>query len=1191
MHLKKLLLTPVLLLLSYAAFATHLVGGYISYRYISGTTYEIKLYIYRDCTATTPFDGTPNSNGPAFLGIYDANGNNVDVIELYNPVITSIPIPSNNPCLVPNGNVCVEEGVYTYNYTFPSGVQAYTLVHVRCCRNGSIDNLINPGDQGTTYSAIVPPTNSYRNNSPVFTNFPPIFICVNAPLTFNHSATDADGDQLIYSLCTPRSGGDPTFPSPNPPPGPPFTPITWQPPYTTNNPLGGVALNINPQSGVLTGTPNAIGQYVVGICVSEYRNGVLIDSYIRDFQFNVVQCNNPVANVPSTNINPVTGIGVFTVECNGLTVNFNNTSYNPPPTNVPLTYSWDFGVPSISTDTSSAAVPTYTYSDTGTYLVRLIAQKGTGASGCSDTTYAYVKLYPVFNTDFSTANVCQFSQAAFTDLTSSTVNTTINNWSWSFGDGTSSTQQNPTHAYTSPGTYNVRLISSDQRGCVDSAIRTITIYPKPTATFTTGSTCINTPVVFSNSSTGNISTYNWNLGTTTSTLQTPAVIYTATGNVNISLVVTSPDGCKDTSAQTITIHPLPVVNISNDTTICPFTSAQLNASGGNSYTWTPAADLSNANISNPVATPTTTSTITYTVRVVDQNQCANADSVRISFFPVPNIDAGIDTSVCLNPGSFRDSVRLNATGGVSYIWSPATGLSTTVGPNPVSRPPTNTTYYVVGTDANGCRLTDSVRVYFLDPSLDLILETSVAICERDTARANVLNQGASSYLWTPNQYLTNPTSWSTGFFPPDTTKYILTVANYCYQKSDSVLIIVHPLPIVATNPIDSICNNDSIQLNANNGQVYAWSPSSSLNDSTLANPIASPNTTTLYTVVATDSFGCSNRDSTLILVYFPSIINVTPRDTAFICQGSGVRLSVTGASTYLWQNDPSLSPLNVANPFANPTDTTWYFVEATNIHGCKTYDSVLIRVQLPVTAYTESPFEACYGVPLKLFASGGFYYLWSPSTGLNNANIDQPFATPDSTIFYIVQVSNDCFSDTAIAEVIVHPLPFVDAGNDTLIWRDTYATLNGLTYVSNYFWNPSTWMDDPLQLSSRVFPPKTQWYELFAYDEYGCLNKDSVLVTVEPYTILDLPTAFSPNGDGLNDVFRIVRWLNIDKLTEFAVYNRWGQKVFSTNNIEQGWDGRLNGREQDMGVFVWMIEALTKDAETILKKGNVTLVR
>lgn len=1190
--MKKLIYLLFLLFSVSVAQATHIVGGFISYRYISGTTYEVKLTIYRDCTSQTPFDGTSGATTDAIVGIFDASNNLVQTLHFIDPDITTIDPPIDNPCLQITTTACVEQGVYTQQITLPSGTQGYTLVHERCCRNNSIDNLFNPGNEGAVYSAYIPPTNSYHNNSPVFNSLPPLFICVNSPLVFNYSATDADGDVLTYSLCTPYSGGDANSPAPNPPVGPPFNNVNWQNPYNLANLLGGAPpLSIDNTTGVLTATPNTVGKFVFGVCVSEYRNGTLIGTYLRDYQVNVTQCNIPVANIPSTAINPNTGIGTYEINCTNLNIQFINNSYNPPPTSTPLTYHWDFGVNGATDDTSNAVLPTFTYPDSGTYLVTLIVSKGVSSNQtCVDTTRAYVYLYPSFSTDFTTADICNDIPAHFTDGTVSTGGP-ITQWQWNFGDGATSAQQSPSHNYTSAGTYTVTLISQNNKGCKDTMMRTLNVLASPAASFSTGPTCINSPVDFTNTSGGNIVAQAWNFGNGTNSTQiSPSVTYTTAGNYSVSLIIATAEGCADTSAQTITVHALPNVNISNDTLICPFTSVQLFSGGGVTYRWSPTTGLNNPNGANPVATPPPPNAITYTVNVTDANQCVNSDSVRISFYPVPQINAGIDTSVCLNPGNFHPSVQLQATGGVSYQWSPPTALSATNVSNPTASPTVNTTYSVLGTDANGCRLTDSVTVFVLDPALNVISEASQTICERDTAYVTVINQGASGYSWSPTQYLTDPTLLSPGFFPPDTTNYIITITNYCYTKNDTVLIIVWPLPQLALNPLDSICITESIQLQANGAQTYQWDADPTLSATNIANPVATPAVTTEYFVTGTSQYGCVNRDSTLILVYFPSPIQITPQ-VPYVCLNTPVQLNVTGAYTYQWNPDPSLSATNIANPVALPQDTTTYFVTATNVHGCKTDGSVTLNVQFPVTAVTDPLFDGCQGRPVQLHASGGFYYLWTPAAGLNNPFVSNPFAMPDSTTNYVITVSNDCFSDSAITQVIVHPLPVVNAGPDTLIWRDTYAELHGYTNETNHFWNPSTWLDDPYDLNTRAQPQHTQYYELFAIDAFGCLNIDSVLITVEPYTVLDIPTAFSPDGNGVNDIFHIVRFLNIEKLLDFSVYNRWGNQVFGTTSLTDGWDGTYKGEAQPLGVYTWQVIADSKDGPRIVKKGNVTLLR
>lgn len=1182
--------------------ASHLVGGELYYDYLGNNDYRITLKLYRDCNCVqcAPF------GNPEYISIFDVQGNLVTQVGLPLPPITPIQPPFNNPCLtIPD--VCNEEAVYTGIINLPPSVGGYDLVYQRCCRNNGTTNVINPTDNGGTYQSHIPGTGpNFVNSSPRFNAFPPLFLCVNSPVVINNSATDPDGDFLVYSLCDPLIGADPLCPDPSPgtagsgcpttPPPPPYATIPWLAGYSAQNPTNVPSnagnLQINAQTGVLTGTPNSLGQFAVGICVEEYRNGVLIGRTSRDFQFNVTPCNIPITNIPSFGINPSTGIGIYEINCDNLTIDFVNNTFNPTVT--PLVYHWDFGVASLTNDTANVSAPVYTFPDTGLYLVTLIARIDSSIY-CADTARAFVRVYPTFVPDFNVADVCIDTAAKFFDLTQSTAGPTTQ-WSWNFGDGGTGNQKNPVHNYFNPGTYTVSLITANAVGCRDTVIKQVTLFDKPDALFSAGSTCVFNPVTFTNNTAGTITSFNWDFGVpggTNNTTFSPTYAYNAAGTYNVTLEVLTSDGCRDTLVQPITINPLPVTAVANDTTICPFTSMQLSSAvpvASSTYSWTPITGIVNPNVLNAVVAPVPPNPVKYALQVTSQFGCIYTDSVTISFFPIPPVDAGLDTSVCLNPGSFRDSVQLNATGALSYQWSPPTGLTSTTIPNPISRPAVNTTYFVTGIDANGCSLTDSVTVFVLDPSLNLIIDTLREICFKDTININVLNQGASAYLWNPATGLSNPTIYNPDFYPSSTALYILTIQNYCYSKSDSVTVVVHPLPVLNLNPLDSICIGESYQLQASGALTYMWDAEPSLSALNISDPVATPVTTTQYIVTGTDSNGCVNKDTTLLLVYFPPNITIGP-DTDFVCQLTPVQLFATVGITYSWLPAATLNNPNIPNPIALPLDTTTYYVTVTNVNGCVNNDSVTINVQLPVTAIAPSPYDGCQGKPVQLFAEGGFYYLWFPATGLNNPFVSSPFAVPDSTSIYSVKVSNDCFADTAEVEVIVRPLPIVDAGNDTLIYRDTRAQLNGFTVETSYFWNPSDWLDDPFSLNTIASPPATQWYELFATNQWGCLNKDSVLVIVEGKIMLELPTGFSPNGDGINDVFRIVRYLNIERLDMFNVYNRWGNQVFSTTDITQGWDGTVNSINQPIGTYVWVVYGVSKDGDEILRRGNITLIR
>jgi gliding motility-associated-like protein len=288
----------------------------------------------------------------------------------------------------------------------------------------------------------------------------------------------------------------------------------------------------------------------------------------------------------------------------------------------------------------------------------------------------------------------------------------------------------------------------------------------------------------------------------------------------------------------------------------------------------------------------------------------------------------------------------------------------------------------------------------------------------------------------------------------------------------------------------------------------------------------------------------------------------------------------------------SLSRLDVGNPIAVPLDTTTYYVTVTNIHNCSATDSITVNVQLPVNADAATPFDLCEGRSVQLSSSGGFYYQWVPPVFLSNANVSDPVANPNSSIVYTVIVSNDCFSDSAQVAITIRPTPIVDAGRDTLIYRNTEGILQGTTNVTRYFWLPNAEISSVNDLNAAVSPLFDRVYTLYVESEYGCTNFDSVTIFVEGKTQIFIPTAFSPNGDGINDVFRVVPpTLNIETLNEFAVFNRWGEKVFSTTDISQGWDGFYKGKAQGLSVYVWYFDAVTYDKESVFRKGNVTLVR
>lgn len=303
----------------------------------------------------------------------------------------------------------------------------------------------------------------------------------------------------------------------------------------------------------------------------------------------------------------------------------------------------------------------------------------------------------------------------------------------------------------------------------------------------------------------------------------------------------------------------PVVSTTNDTLICTNSSLQLNTSGGQTYSWTPATGLSNPNISNPIATPL--SATKYIVTGISATGCSAKDSVILDFRTKPTITISKDTSICKN-----SSVQLMINGGNSYQWSPAATLNDPNSANPVATPTENTNYRVDFRDSYTCAFSDSVEVS-IRPDPVFLASNSVFICPKGSVQ--LFASGGNTYTWLPAVGLSNSTIPNPVASPSVTTQYSVTITeSVCnFSASLPVQVEVKPLPnIYATKTNDLDCTVDQSQLNATGGKQYKWTPASSLSNPNIASPVARPQQTTEYTVAGTDQFGCIGYDTVLVKV-------------------------------------------------------------------------------------------------------------------------------------------------------------------------------------------------------------------------------------------------------------------------------------------------------------------------------------
>lgn len=295
MHKKTTLFAAVLLFFSHALFATHIVGGEMRYECLGFNSqtmqgqYFITLKVYRDC-----YNGVPWFDNPASIGVYSAvQGQLVTELQVSPLSNDTIPVTINQPCVLDPNGICVNVARYQTTVTLPYLPEGYIFVYQRCCRNEIINNIPSPAETGATYQLFMSGEAQLAANiCPFWNAYPPVTVCLGKPLSHDHSAYDENGDSLVYSFCAPLKGGTVLAPQPVPPLGPPYEPIAFDTSYSATNPMGGnPIISIDPATGLITGTPDRLGNFVIGVCCREYRNGVLFSEFTRDFQYIVSSCN------------------------------------------------------------------------------------------------------------------------------------------------------------------------------------------------------------------------------------------------------------------------------------------------------------------------------------------------------------------------------------------------------------------------------------------------------------------------------------------------------------------------------------------------------------------------------------------------------------------------------------------------------------------------------------------------------------------------------------------------------------------------------------------------------------------------------------------------------------------------------------------------------------------------------------
>lgn len=934
-----------------------------------------------------------------------------------------------------------------------------------------------------------------------------------------------------------------------------------------------------------TVTAGADQQMCAGGSVALQASGATTYSWSPATGLSCTNCANPTANPATTTTYTVTGSttgGCFNTDPVTVTV-------NPLPTvsaggnksvcsgaGVVLqgtgatTYSWS---PSTGLSCTNCASPTATPSATTVYTLN-----GTDANGCSNSSQATVTVNPLPTiTATNNQTICAGGSVAL--QAGGGVS-----YSWTPAAGLSCTNcANPTASPAATTTYTVT--GMDANGCTNTKQVTVTVNPLPTANAGANqSICAGGSVQLIG--TGG-TTYNWTPATGLSCTNCSSPLANPATTTTYTLTATSTSGCTDTAMVTVTVNALPTISVATPPNICNGASAQLTATGGSSYSWSPATGLSCTNCANPTASPSATTT--YTVTGTGANGCTNTTQVTVTLHPPAAISAGPDASVCSGTPA-----NLAATGGTTYSWSPATGLSCTNCANPTANPATTTTYTVTGTNANGCTGTDQVTVNIgqlptISAGADQVRCFGVA--------ANLQATGGATYTWSPATGLSCTSCASPVATPLSTTTYTVTGANASgCTGTDQVTITVNPLPQVNAGADQGVCTGGSVTLNAGGAGTYNWSPATGLSCTNCTTPTASPAATTVYTLTGTDANGCTNSDQVTVTINPLPTVNAGPDQE--ICGGASASLQATGASTYNWTPAATLSCSNCPNPSATPATQTTYTVTGTDANGCSNTDAVTVSIVPRVPTSVGPGDTLCKGESAELSAAGGIGYEWTPAAGLSNPLIANPTATPAATTTYTVYIrENQCYTDTASITVIVNPTPTVNAGPDQqLVAGGSVTIFATATDATIYAWNPPTDLSCFTCLNPVASPKKTTTYTVDVSNEYGCRASDTVTIEVNcDNSQIFMPNTFTPNGDGQNDRF-YPRGKGVGSISRLRIYNRWGELMydvsnFPANDLTYGWDGSFKGQPLKPDVYVWVLEAKCESGAPMMMKGDISLVR
>jgi len=561
---------------------------------------------------------------------------------------------------------------------------------------------------------------------------------------------------------------------------------------------------------------------------------------------------------------------------------------------------------------------------------------------------------------------------------------------------------------------------------------------------------------------------------------------------------------------------------------------------------------------------------------------------------ISNISTSPAQTICKG-----NTVQLNAntSGATSLRWTPGNGVSDSTIFNPIATPSITTKYKITATSGI-CSSSDSIMIYVTD--LHANAGPDLFICKKDVVTVSGSGTG-TSYSWLPLKYINNDLTATPQINPDTTTTYILTVTDGTCTDRDTMTAYVTSIDATILTPDTGICPGDTFQLRSFiNANSFSWSPDIFISDTSVSSPVVYPPVTTTYLLTATRGF-CVRKDSVKINLVALSMPGAAGKDTS-ICKGKSIQLKGTGTTgaTYSWWPPTGLSNPDTLNPFASPDSSLQYVLRIQLGSKCVAYDTMQFSVNPNPSVNAGSDQFICdqpfASIGLSSSLADSFY--WYPSSGLNNPNILQTQASPGvNTTYYLLSEvkSTGCFAVDTVQVNYIKPKASFTAnpqiGNSplTVLFHNTSSAL-----ADSFFWNfGDTQSVSILQSPLHVYTNQgIDTVQLIVKNNLGCYDTSYAIITIIGGLAVFVPTAFTPNNDGLNDEF-IISFTNAAiTYLKGSIWNRWGEKIYEFEMPNgKWWDGKFQDQPVPAGVYLYIVEAKDLSGNIQTFKGNVNLIR